>query len=67
ARTAHARGQGRDGAEQADFWRGWVPAERRHFASDPSRPFADTLVRPGATEPALLSGPGRGGRQPPFP
>ncbi|MFB8419740.1 uridine kinase [Streptomyces albidoflavus] len=59
ARTAHGRGQERDGAEQAAFWRGWVPAERRHFASDPSRPFADTLVRPGAREPALLSGPGR--------
>ncbi|NEC13245.1 hypothetical protein G3I34_13310 [Streptomyces sp. SID8014] len=60
ARTAHLRGERRDGPEQAAFWRGWVPAERRHFASDPSRPFADTLVRHGAAEPALLSGPGRG-------
>ncbi len=58
-------GAGRGG--KAAFWRGWVPAERRHFASDPSRPFADTLVRPGAAEPALLSGPGRDGRQHPSP
>ncbi|MGV9254693.1 uridine kinase family protein [Streptomyces sp. NPDC003697] len=40
-----ARGRSRDGAEQADFWAGWVEAERRHFTQDPSRPFADLLVR----------------------
>ncbi|MEU3947141.1 hypothetical protein [Streptomyces sp. NPDC029526] len=39
------RGRARDGAEQREFWDGWVPAERRHFAEDPSRPFADVLVR----------------------
>ncbi|MFC7467021.1 uridine kinase [Actinomadura keratinilytica] len=64
AGTAHGRGKERDGAEQAAFWRGWVPAERRHFTSDPSRPFADTLVRPGTTEPGLLSGPGRDAANP---
>ncbi|MFD9057355.1 uridine kinase [Streptomyces albidoflavus] len=64
AGTAHGRGKERDGAEQAAFWCGWVPAERRHFTSDPSRPFADTLVRPGTTEPALLSGPGRDAANP---
>ncbi|MFC8147117.1 uridine kinase [Streptomyces paradoxus] len=42
---AWARGRSRDGEEQREFWDGWVPAERRHFADDPSRPFADLLVR----------------------
>ncbi|GAB2853924.1 hypothetical protein GCM10027074_21030 [Streptomyces deserti] len=42
---AWARGRSRDGAEQREFWDAWVPAERRHFADDPSRPFADLLVR----------------------
>jgi uridine kinase len=41
---AWARGRSRDGEEQREFWNGWVPAERRHFADDPSRPFADLLV-----------------------
>ncbi|MFE5715583.1 uridine kinase [Streptomyces sp. NPDC056501] len=40
-----ARGRRRDGPEQAEFWDGWTLAETRHFARDPSRPFADTLVR----------------------
>ncbi|MER8041014.1 uridine kinase family protein [Streptomyces hydrogenans] len=57
------RGRRRDGPEQAEFWDGWVVAETRHFAEDPSRPFADTLVRerdegydwlPG---PAVTAGP----------
>ncbi|ALO07027.1 Adenylate kinase-related kinase [Streptomyces venezuelae] len=39
------RGRHRDGPEQAAFWDGWTLAETRHFAEDPSRPFADTLVR----------------------
>ncbi|WP_155054469.1 uridine kinase family protein [Streptomyces blattellae] len=42
---AWTRGQARDGEEQREFWAGWVEAERRHFADDPSRPFADLLVR----------------------
>ncbi|MET7693665.1 hypothetical protein ABZT06_37830 [Streptomyces sp. NPDC005483] len=40
-----ARGRSRDGAELRAFWDGWVEAEQRHFAEDPSRPFADLLVR----------------------
>ncbi|MFF6887163.1 uridine kinase [Streptomyces sp. NPDC012421] len=39
------RGRRRDGPEQAEFWEDWVMAETRHFSEDPSRPFADTLVR----------------------
>lgn len=39
------RGRSRDGEEQREFWDGWVEAELRHFAEDPSRPFADLLVR----------------------
>ncbi|MFJ6938103.1 uridine kinase [Streptomyces sp. NPDC101132] len=39
------RGRRRDGAELSGFWDGWERAERAHFADDPSRPFADTLVR----------------------
>ncbi|RVU25444.1 hypothetical protein EOT10_14470 [Streptomyces antnestii] len=39
------RGRRRDGPAQSDFWDGWVRAEHEHFAHDPSRPFADTLVR----------------------
>ncbi|MER7053858.1 MULTISPECIES: hypothetical protein [unclassified Streptomyces] len=42
---AWARGRARDGAEQRTFWDGWIPAERRHFAGDPSRPYAHLLVR----------------------
>lgn len=40
-----ARGRRRDGPAQADFWDGWTAAEIRHFATDPSRPYADLLVR----------------------
>lgn len=43
--TAWRRGRERDGAAQRDFWDGWEPAEREHFTEDPSRPFADLLVR----------------------
>ncbi|MEU7243097.1 uridine kinase family protein [Streptomyces sparsogenes] len=38
------RGQLRDGPELSTFWDGWLPAERAHFAADPSRPYAGTLV-----------------------
>ncbi|WP_171107982.1 hypothetical protein [Streptomyces sp. Z423-1] len=54
---AWARGQFRDGDEQREFWAGWVQAERRHFAEDPSRPFADLLVRPLPTGYEVLPGP----------
>jgi hypothetical protein len=40
-----ARGRERDGPDLADFWDGWERAERAHFDADPSRPFADALIR----------------------
>ncbi|EFL30793.1 para-aminobenzoate synthase [Streptomyces viridochromogenes DSM 40736] len=54
---AWARGRARDGEEQREFWNGWVPAERRHFAHDPSRPFADLLVRQQEKGFEVLPGP----------
>ncbi|PTH85487.1 hypothetical protein C9J60_28950 [Streptomyces sp. A244] len=54
---AWARGRSRDGEEQREFWNGWVPAERRHFADDPSRPFADLLVRQRDEGYEVLAGP----------
>ncbi|MFJ9160688.1 uridine kinase [Streptomyces griseoviridis] len=53
------RGRLRDGPRQRAFWAGWVEAERRHFAEDPSRPFADTLVRQGQEGYEVLPGPVR--------
>ncbi|PAZ17286.1 hypothetical protein CLM62_03260 [Streptomyces sp. SA15] len=52
-----SRGRSRDGEEQREFWAGWVRAERRHFAEDPSRPFADLLVRQCEKGYEVLSGP----------
>ncbi|WP_256725711.1 uridine kinase [Streptomyces sp. IMTB 2501] len=52
------RGQSRDGAEQREFWDGWVAAERAHFSSDPSRPHADLLVLQTSTGYEVLPGPG---------
>ncbi len=54
---AWARGRSRDGEEQREFWNGWIPAERRHFAGDPSRPFADLLVRQVEKGYQVLPGP----------
>lgn len=54
---AWARGRLRDGAQQSEFWAGWVGAERRHFAADPSRPFADLLVRQRDQGYEVLPGP----------
>ncbi|QCD54709.1 uridine kinase family protein [Streptomyces hawaiiensis] len=54
---AWARGRSRDGEEQREFWNGWVPSERRHFADDPSRPFADLLVRQRDQGYEVLAGP----------
>ncbi|MFI6209834.1 uridine kinase [Streptomyces sp. NPDC051041] len=54
---AWARGRSRDGEEQREFWAGWVPAERRHFRGDPSRPFADLLVRRDERGYELVRGP----------
>lgn len=53
---AWARGRGRDGAEQREFWDAWEPAERRHFAEDPTRPYADTLIRQGSEGYVVLPG-----------
>ncbi|MCW7941117.1 hypothetical protein AAW14_03465 [Streptomyces hygroscopicus] len=54
---AWTRGRVRDGEEQHTFWAEWVEAERRHFAGDPSRPFADLLVRQGTMGYEVLPGP----------
>jgi uridine kinase len=54
---AWTRGQLRDGEEQSEFWAGWVLAERRHFLEDPSRPFADHLVRQCPEGYEVLPGP----------
>jgi len=51
------RGRRRDGPEQSAFWEGWVLAERQHFADDPSRPFADLLVRQCLEGYEVLPGP----------
>ena len=45
AEESWQRGRRRDGSELSTFWDGWTVAETRHFAADPSRPFANALVR----------------------
>ncbi|MFE9774143.1 uridine kinase [Streptomyces sp. NPDC005931] len=52
-----SRGRRRDGEEQREFWDRWVAAERRHFAGDPSRPYAQLLVRQCETGYEVLRGP----------
>ncbi|MFD9337458.1 uridine kinase [Streptomyces sp. NPDC060028] len=47
--TSWGRGRNRDGRELSDFWDGWERAELAHFSDDPSRPFADALVRQSGT------------------
>lgn len=62
-----ARGRRRDGAALSTFWDAWTRAETRHFADDPSRPFADALVRQGTKGPKSydwLTGPGATRRTP---
>ncbi|MBL1096611.1 uridine kinase family protein [Streptomyces coffeae] len=54
---AWRRGELRDGPELSAFWDGWRHAERLHFAADPSRPHADTLVGQGKQGYTLLPGP----------
>ncbi|MFD3871478.1 uridine kinase [Streptomyces sp. NPDC058623] len=56
--TSWGRGRNRDGRELSDFWDGWERAERAHFSDDPSRPFADTLVRQSGTGYEWTSGAG---------
>ncbi|WP_374983929.1 uridine kinase [Streptomyces fradiae] len=45
AEESWRRGRRRDGPGQSVFWDGWTVAETRHFAHDPSLPFADLLIR----------------------
>ncbi|MFJ9827788.1 uridine kinase [Streptomyces sp. NPDC101160] len=52
-----ARGRRRDGPGLSDFWDGWTVAESRHFSGDPSRPFADALVRERGEGYEWLPGP----------
>ncbi|MCS0639537.1 hypothetical protein NX801_28660 [Streptomyces sp. LP05-1] len=60
-----ARGRHRDGPAQTSFWDGWTVAETRHFAGDPSRPFADALVRECPAGYEVRPGPrGRSATQP---
>ncbi|MFE7752770.1 uridine kinase [Streptomyces sp. NPDC057428] len=51
------QGRLRDGPGLAEFWDGWTLAEQRHFADDPSYPFADTVIRRTPTGYAWLEGP----------
>ncbi|MFJ9661194.1 uridine kinase [Streptomyces griseoflavus] len=60
-----ARGRARDGEEQREFWEGWVRAEREHFAGDPTRPFADLLVRQRGEGYEVLPGPAGTAEPPP--
>lgn len=55
-----ARGRRRDGPGLADFWDGWERAERRHFAVDPSRPYADWSVRQCPDGYLVFPGPREG-------
>lgn len=49
AESAWKRGRLRDGPALKSFWDGWTAAETQHFAGDPSRPFAHSLVRESHT------------------
>ncbi|MFC8227826.1 uridine kinase [Streptomyces sp. NPDC057287] len=51
------RGRLRDGPGLSGFWDGWTVAEQRHFADDPSYPFADVVVRRTPTGYVWLEGP----------
>ncbi|MFI9722237.1 uridine kinase [Streptomyces sp. NPDC052396] len=51
------RGQLRDGAGLSEFWDGWMRAEHAHFTADPSRPYAQILVRQCQEGYELLPGP----------
>jgi len=56
-RDAWRRGRQRDGPELSTFWDGWQPSERAHFAADPSRPHAETLIAQREMGYAVLTGP----------
>ncbi|MCM2393465.1 uridine kinase family protein [Streptomyces albipurpureus] len=51
------RGRERDGDALSGFWDGWTAAETRHFSADPSRPFAQALVRERPEGYEVLPGP----------
>ncbi|MFD6275793.1 uridine kinase [Streptomyces sp. NPDC060209] len=55
--TSWERGRLRDGPELSEFWDGWTVAEQRHFTDDPSRPFADAVIRRVPTGYRWLEGP----------
>ncbi|MGW1887290.1 uridine kinase family protein [Streptomyces sp. NPDC001970] len=57
-RESWVRGRHRDGPALSGFWDAWIEAETRHFADDPSHPFADTLVRERSEGYEWLPGPG---------
>jgi len=70
APASWARGRHRDGPALSAFWDAWTAAETEHFAADPSRPHADTLVqqlpvgyawREGPRPAAADAPPGHGG------
>ncbi|MFF5568925.1 hypothetical protein ACFY7Z_22985 [Streptomyces sp. NPDC012623] len=58
AEESWRRGRRRDGPAQSGFWDGWTVAETRHFEVDPSRPFADALVRETRSGYEVARGPG---------
>ncbi|WP_340563170.1 uridine kinase family protein [Streptomyces sp. GSL17-111] len=55
--VAWERGRRRDGPALAAFWDAWTAAEQAHFAADPTRPYADLLVRQVPRGYAVLPGP----------
>lgn len=58
AEEAWERGRRRDGTALSAFWDGWTAAETAHFSADPSRPWADALVRQLPVGYEWLEGPG---------
>ncbi|MFF8954933.1 uridine kinase [Streptomyces sp. NPDC014894] len=63
AESSWSRGRRRDGSALTAFWDGWTAAETRHFSADPSRPFADALIRERPEGYELLPGTRTNARQ----
>ncbi|MFI1396841.1 uridine kinase [Streptomyces sp. NPDC020681] len=63
AEESWQRGRRRDGTELSAFWDEWTMAETRHFAVDPSRSHADSLVREFPQGYEVLPGPSATARQ----
>ncbi|WP_445069741.1 uridine kinase family protein [Streptomyces sp. SAS_281] len=59
AEESWTRGRRRDGPALRSFWDGWTAAETAHFSADPSRPWADALVRQLPVGYEWLEGPAR--------